>query len=1050
MIRPNEPPSTRELFERSLELPEDQRESYLLNACPDDPGRRRRVLELLTADQRAESYFEAKRAPSPIPESSLVGKRVGNFTFERSLGSGGMGTVYEAQQHEPRRRVAIKLVHAAFLGSDITARFRREAAVLAHLEHACIARLYESGTLEIAGDTVPFLALELVENARPITDWSQETGADLKSRLRVFAQICRAIHFGHQRGIIHRDIKPDNLLVDDQDRPHVIDFGIARALDTEEGFGTMLTGSGHLIGTPRYMSPEQLRGDVDAIDFRTDVYSLGLVLFELLTGQPCRPDRISSLREIAEMVEKHEPPSVTKHQATLRGDLDVIVRRALEPDVERRYGSAAQLGREIERYLAGEPIEAKRDHSWYVLKKKLRRHRVALSIAGLIFVILTASVIGLTILWQDAQTAREDSEQRLYLSQIGAARNALEVRNIAELKQTLEECDPRFRDWEWGHLMARSDDSIATLVHGDGYARDVDFSGDGRWLASCGEVQGLHTIRIWRTDRFELEREIVVGNHLVDDIDFLPDSSAIACSSRDGTARIYSLGGEEVKRFEHDQEVFSVLVTPDGSRIAVGELQGAITVWDMRSGGRLNRLTGHHGYIAELAYSPDRDLLASGGWDRTIRLWKLGEGRLVQTITEAMDRARPGLPKVPAHAAIVTGLTFVAGGQFLLSASEDGVGKMWDAETGQLQHYEKYLRPIADLKVSPDGTLVAAMCSDSVALTSAVNARPFPPLLGHTSHLIAGSFSPDGRYLASTDRSGRVKVFEVAHRRGGDRFGGRHKVRVEALDLSRDGRTLVSGDAQGVLQMYDTGTLKLQGEFPTHQSRIRDIALDPGARRIATGADDRRLRVWDLETKERLLDEPIGYRPQIAWTRSSLVTTGEDGKLTIRDPETFEILEQVELEDRSRISLAVSEPLGLIATVGKSGNVRLWRLEDGKALREWACGAQVVQFQDGILITSGTDTRLWDPRSGDSLLQLSGQRYGSIRSLLLSDDRVATLGMRGGGPTIWDRNSGRIILELLGHDRHRILTDMLQLPDGSLVTSDDNGAIRVWRSMGRQ
>lgn len=330
------------------------------------------------------------------PMAPALPASIGSYLVRRRLGEGGMGIVYEAQQQATHRLVAIKVVRGGSMVDDYRLRlFQREAQTLGRLRHPSIAAVYEGGRTE---DGEHFFAMELV-NGIPLTQYVREKDIPRAQRLRLFQQICHAIQYAHQRGVIHRDLKPSNILVDDDGRVKILDFGLARITDPDATLTTATYEVGRIMGTLPYMSPEEVRGDMSSIDVRSDLYSLGVILYELLTNELPYTVRRSALPEAIRIICEVEPRWASSIDRTLRGDLDNILARTLEKDPARRYQSAAALADDIERFLTDQPVLARRGSAFYVLKKLLARHRLAtLSTCGLVavFLITIVSYIQLT------------------------------------------------------------------------------------------------------------------------------------------------------------------------------------------------------------------------------------------------------------------------------------------------------------------------------------------------------------------------------------------------------------------------------------------------------------------------------------------------------------------------------------------------------------------------------------------------------------------------------------------------------------------------------
>ncbi len=414
-----------------MELPAELREAYLDGAWAGEPALRRRIGSLISAYTATNALADADSPARSLPGEAGPGSLIGRYRVIRLIGRGGMGAVYEAKDEQLGRPVAVKLLHAGLASHAMVRRFELEPRLLARLKHPGIAQIFEAGTVPgDGGEPVPFFSMELVADAMPITTFADSRALSAPERPRLFIRVCEAVTHGHQRGVLHRDLKPANILVDGAGNPKVIDFGVGRASDPG---GAATTVAGELLGTVRYMSPEQIAGDPDDIDVRADVYALGVVLYELLSGQTPHPDSKGGVLASIRDAQTRTPLPLSRLAPELSGDIETVALKAVAPDRNARYQSVVEFASDLARILNHEPISARPQSAIYHLRLFARRNRALVVGAAAIFAALTLGVIGTSI-----------GLVRARLAEKSATAQTRRAQRIAEfLENTIRSADPQ-------------------------------------------------------------------------------------------------------------------------------------------------------------------------------------------------------------------------------------------------------------------------------------------------------------------------------------------------------------------------------------------------------------------------------------------------------------------------------------------------------------------------------------------------------------------------------------------------------------------------------
>ena len=630
----------RELFDAALAQPASERVAYLDQACP-DAAIRREVGELLAADTKSRGFLEPPTlAPgrAAARQSDPVGRAIGSFDIVRLIGSGGMGTVYEARQRDPRRRVALKLMRCGLTGTNPVRRFKLEANILGRLRHPGIAQIYQAGEHETLGGALPYFAMEFVEGARSITDHACHHGLNIRDRLVLFTNVCDAVVHGHQRGVIHRDLKPGNILVDEAGQPKVIDFGVALTTDADLTLSAEHTSPAAIAGTLRYMSPEQCAGDAAEIDVRSDVYALGVVLFELLTGELPYETSSNSPFDIPRIIREIEPRRPSLVNRSLRGDLETITLKALEKERQRRYQSVAELAQDIRRDLAGEPIEAKRDRRWYVLRKTLARHKVTVAATAAFVAVTVAAAIGLGVLYHRAAEHAEELRKTTYFNTIALAQNAYNNQNTVSLLRLLDECPPDLRNWEWFYLRELCDGSRMTIDAHEA-TTGVEFSPDGRMLVSRSSDR---TIKLWDAHSGELLLTTTDPDEIPNHALVSPDGALLVWVNRVGKLYLYDLAARDIRQSVSVQEgwVNQIAFSSNGRQIITAGAGGTVKLWAVADGRLLREMVGHTADVGVVDWSPDDRWIATADWDGRVILWDAETGESAREIVGHTNRVQ--------------------------------------------------------------------------------------------------------------------------------------------------------------------------------------------------------------------------------------------------------------------------------------------------------------------------------------------------------------------------------------------------------------------------
>jgi WD40 repeat protein/serine/threonine protein kinase len=1110
-----ESPKLDSIFCDAIEIADpEERAAYLDQVCGTDDRLRRRVELLVAAHFEAGGFlktatvsandtrpFLADSTTNPAA-SAEAGTMLGPYRLLAPIGEGGMGAVWLAEQSEPLlRKVALKLIKPGMDSAQVIARFETERQALALMDHPGIARVFDAGTTI---DGRPFFVMELVDGT-PITRFCDTHRLTVPERLRLFIAVCHAVQHAHQKGIIHRDLKPSNVLVtlvDGKPVPKVIDFGIAKATGPALTDQSVFTQVGSIVGTLEYMSPEQaelLRADIDT---RSDVYSLGVLLYELLTGTtPLDRARLkdTALLEVLRRIREEEPPRASARLTTLdglsavankrgvtasqlpglvRGDLDWILMKCLEKERERRYESASALAEDLERHLRYEPVQARPPSAWYRFRKFARRNVAALVVAGVVLAALLLSVVVLAVSnvlirteseakvkaeeeradkekdraneERDKRLALEGWEQTAHYLRLGQVLTEYRANRVKDAEELLANCNPQLRAWEW-HYLHRLTQAAHTVADVGPLSQTLTaFSSDGTRLAVLGkDGPVVYDTTTWK---------------------------------------------EPVKLPLPGHAVLAAVFSPDGKSLALaGALRGQalVSVWDAVTGKARITLDGApgHGAIGPVAFSPDGSRLVGANGRGDVFLWDLATGEELVRLGKEVPPAPPGRPSPPSI------VTFTATGRILAARPDDPVLRAWDAETGQPVESVEPLTGHDRIAFSPRGTwmvttrTIASLQPDrTIHLWDTRTGKIRHVFPGHSRPIDCLAFSPDEKFLATGSWDNSVTVWDTATGLEVGTYRSPRYGRIPlygpgqgmvAVSFTAEGKQVVSVSADGSIRTWDA-TRSPEG-LRVGERVVFPAAFSPDSRYVVGCGPLPQLSnratifIWDATTGEEVQafgvpgafpSEQVTFSPDSRFLAAPVQVGNGRSRVNVWEAVSGQLVRTFPSDDQEPIlpcQLVAYSPDGsLIAAAGGGRTIYVWEVAtgqekyrlgghpwtvsglafsgDGRRLASGTGGFFIMESDHGDFDNAVGDVKVWDMTSGAELFHLKTRRS---RGLALNRDGTVVATSASGSIQIYNVDTGEKIVR----PRWKVRGDYLAFsPDGKrLVTGRrSQDFVKIW------
>lgn len=1048
------------IFFELVEMPPGAWPRELDRRCNGDDGLKAEIRDLLDCHARAEGFLDNAELLAqslglgtmrPADEHELTpGTRVGEYVVEGVLGRGGMGTVYIARQERPRRTVAIKIIRRSVSSQSLVRRFEHEADVLARLHHPGIAQIYEAGAavVEVGQPAQPYIAMELVRGPA-LNVYAEEKGLDTRAKLELVARVCDAVHHAHQRGVIHRDLKPGNILVDESGQPKVLDFGVARAADADLRVTTLQTSVGQLIGTLPYMSPEQVLADPNEVDTRSDVYALGVVLYQLLTGRLPLDLKSRSIPEAARLIRDEAPARLSSVSRVFRGDVETIVAKAMEKNKTRRYQSAAELAEDLRLYLGGRPINAKHDSALYVLRKQLKRYKgfVAAGVVGLLS--LTAFAVYAAI--QASRYQALATKERMVSREAVAARATAEANGRMAAEKATEAAE---KAKELDQELFDSNIEQARLA---GLTGNLSRAEDMLWHSFISNPTSQRARwALWELYWRAPVRWTVPGPRVHNAwCGFSDDGQRVVVGAEGGEVAIYDVAtGAEMLHFRAhlmhirqvsfvDHDAGLVTIASDGEAARWDITSGkAAAVWrrsnpegrsssyraacTLRDGSRvwvvadahvIREIDGRTGQVSrEIVLPPGRyttmtcsaaaGLMAIGNDEAALSIRRLSDGQEVRVIQ---------LPRRGGSALWLGGMDFSPDGRRLAFCSRDRKVRVYDIAADRMVFENSPELPsMVSLSYSPDGRRLLTAGPDQACLWDAENGEAISRLPGQKGRVMCAAWDPNGNAIAVCGE-GSVRLWDAQTDRGRVGFAGQGSW-IFGMDRSPLRPVVATCAGDYSVRLWDRGTGKQLAMTLIPADRARTVRFSPDDTRLYVAADDGCVYVLDASTLECVGQYQVGkfelFNMRLSPLGDLLVTGGYERVVNVVDTATGH--EVLRLDDFSQAveDLDVDDTFSRVFCVGNVNEVRWYSLVNGAKLGAVKCDSRAVCVSLApdqthlVVATADGYVEVWNIETGKRDVRFDAHRNAVTALAVSPGNKLLATGGDDGVIRLWDMMTG--------------------------------------------